>query len=136
MANMEGELRAAVAAIVALAERRRGETPELALATFDVKMMQRHRGEHHASRARYLLTDPAMAPAGVIGFGLDPVTDRPACAAAGQHHFLLPVAPSFPAMQRRLERCGFVPLEMIRHAQSRRRQIGRASGRERVCLYV
>src|SRR3546814_9216835 len=62
-----------------------------------------------------------MAPAGVIGFGIDPVTDRPACAAAGQHHFLLPVAPSFPAMQRRLERCGFVPLEMIRHAQSRRR---------------
>src|SRR3546814_18381587 len=123
MAHMDGERRAAVAAIAALAERRRDETPELALATFDVKMMQRHRGEHHASRARYLLTDPAMAPAGVIGFGIDPVTDRPACAAAGQHHFLLPVAPSFPAMQRRLERCGFVP-------------IGRASWRERLCQSV
>src|SRR3546814_20381852 len=88
---------------------------------FNVKLMPGTLSEHHASRARYLLTDPSMAPAGVIGFGIYPVTDRPACAAAGQHHFLLPVAPSFPAMQRRLERCGFVPLEMIRHAQSRRR---------------
>src|SRR3546814_19743779 len=74
MTHMDGERRAAVAAIAALAERRRGETPELAFATFNVKMMQRDRSEHHASRARYLLTDPAMAPAGVIGFGIDPVT--------------------------------------------------------------
>src|SRR3546814_14296582 len=63
MTHMDGERRAAVAAIAALAERRRGETPELALATFNVKMMQRDRSEHHASRARYLLTDPEIGRA-------------------------------------------------------------------------
>src|SRR3546814_514932 len=66
MAHMDGERRAAVAAIAALAERRRGETTELPTATFEVKMMNRYRGEHNDSRSRYLLTHTAMAPTAVL----------------------------------------------------------------------